>query len=384
MSPTLARRASAASAGVTLVEDLGAADGLWREAAKRLVSSPYQSAPVCRAWFASEGKDFKPLLVIAGDPAAPDLVLPLAVAKTGPVAIARMPCGAHANYALPLFDAAVWGSDGAPDISRVLAAAAGAGGIDAFAFERVPAIWEGAANPLAALPGQAAVDPAWSTAIASDPASAVARLRGASALKKLRAKEKKLGEIGRVRWMRGETLEERRAIFAAFRAQKADWFARNRIPNAFEEAATLAFLTALTEDATCGLEWHALWAGERVAATDGVFLHRGRVSAALNSYDHAAFSRQSPGEILLREVITDAARRGFTAFDLGAGDFAYKKHWCDTNDGLRDVAIGFGPLGRLAAAAIRTERDLKRRIKADPRLRALADRLRGRGAAKED
>lgn len=360
-----------------LFHDLASASAPWRGAGARLVGSAYQTESVCRAWFETEGSGTTPLVVVAGRPEWPTLVLPLALRRAGPVTIASLPCGSHANYGTALFDPLVWSRPNSPSIIALLQGASARAGIDAFAFERVPAWWGDAMNPLYALPGQAAVDPAWRTKLDPDRDATLARLRGGPALKKLRAKERKLAELGPVRHLVARDPVERARVFAAFREQKARWFARNGIPNGFEDPATAAFLKALTEGDT-PVEWHALLAGERIVATDGLFVHGGRVSAALNSYDPEVH-RQSPGEILLRDVVGQMAERGMTTFDLGAGDFAYKRHWCDTSDELRDVAIGFTPLGRLAAAAIRIERDMKRRIKADPRLRALADRLRGRG-----
>ena len=125
-----------------------------------------------------------------------------------------------------------------------------------------------------------------------------------------------------------------------------------------------------------GIELHALYAGERIVATYGGAAQGGRWSGMFNSFDaDEDIARSSPGELLLMNIIDSCCARGLRDFDLGVGEARYKAALCDQPIPLFDAALGFGLTGRSAAALILGKQALKRRIKRDPRLMALARRL---------
>jgi CelD/BcsL family acetyltransferase involved in cellulose biosynthesis len=128
----------------------------------------------------------------------------------------------------------------------------------------------------------------------------------------------------------------------------------------------------------CGaLEMHALIAGERIAATFGALAQGGRLSGLVVSYDPAAeIAAASPGEWLLIEVVRDCLARGFTTFDLGAGESRYKREICEVEEVLSDTAYGVGPLGRLVAPLWLAGRAAMGAVKRRPALMSRIRRLR--------
>ena len=115
--------------------------------------------------------------------------------------------------------------------------------------------------------------------------------------------------------------------------------------------------------------------GARIVATYGGAAQGERWSGMFNSFDaDEEVARSSPGDLLLVKIVESCCARGLRAFDLGVGEARYKAALCDQPIPLFDAAIGFGPLGRAAAALVLARQALKRTVKRHPRLMALARR----------
>jgi CelD/BcsL family acetyltransferase involved in cellulose biosynthesis len=209
------------------------------------------------------------------------------------------------------------------------------------------------------------------TRLDADADATLTRLRGASGLRKLRSKQRKLMETAPLSHMVARTDEERAAVLSAFLRQKAEWFARQDLPDAFAAPAARIFLNEISAEPTL-FEWHALVHGEEIIATFGAALHQGRMSTSVNSYASGDVARHSPGEMLLRELIASACRAGADTFDLGVGDAAYKRSWLDEDEPMVDVVFGVGVSGAMAAATA----GLWLAAKASLKQSGLASRLR--------
>ncbi len=67
----------------------------------------------------------------------------------------------------------------------------------------------------------------------------------------------------------------------------------------------------------------------------------------------------SPGDLLLTNVIRMCCERAAERFDLGVGDAAYKKTFCNEEDPLYDSIVPLTALGHLGAPLYRQLRALK-------------------------
>lgn len=350
---------------VSLATDLDSVETSWRDAEARLVCTPYQRFDAVAAWFATIGRTEKasPLVVtLAGADGRPAMLLPLALRRRYGLVEARLPGGKHTNFAAPLYRAqAVLDRR---TISEALIEAADRAGIDVFAFHHVPVHWNGAQNPLASLPGTISANRAFRASLEVDAETTLRRMRGGTALRRLRSKERKLAELGAVRFIAAPGVDESLRLFAVFVAQKTAWFRRSGLPDVFAPADARAYFEGMIRSGA--FQMFALTVGESVAATIGGAAHGGRFSTSINSFDADAYGRFSPGDILLRDVIGHCAKRGMTTFDLGVGDAEYKRHWLADEEAMVDVAWGVGPLGSLAAGATLSFARAKRQIKATP------------------
>src|SRR5690606_37425564 len=91
----------------------------------------------------------------------------------------------------------------------------------------------------------------------------------------------------------------------------------------------------------------------------------------------------SPGDFLFFEMIREACEAGREVFDFSVGDEYYKRLWCDTETWQFDLYMPLTARGSAIATVSRSIGAMKRALKSNPVLWALAKRLR-RSAAGRD
>ena len=356
-------------ASVEVCGELAAAREAWGELGA--AAGAYQTYGFAEACAAALGGRLA--IVVARDEAGrPAALLPLRLARYGPLTIAGFLGGSWANYHMGLFRG-VWG---AGDVAALMREAGVRAGADLFAFSSQPARWEGLDNPLAQLPHAPSPSPAFASTL---PCSACdwldARFSRASQ-KKLRKKARKLEPFGALAHVRASGPDEAARFLDAFIAHKAAQARGRRARDPFARAQARDLLGRLA--ASGAMEMHALLAGERIVAAFGAIPGGRRLSGLIVSYDgEREVAAGSPGEWLLIEVVRDAIARGFQTFDLGVGESRYKREICEIEEGLFDTAFGVTPVGRAAAAAYLGGRAAMGAIKRRPRLFRLLQRLRG-------
>jgi CelD/BcsL family acetyltransferase involved in cellulose biosynthesis len=337
-----APNSAAPCASVAVLDDLAAASAVWATLQQCAPASPYQTAAWLRCWLETEGAPLgvTPMIVVAyDDRQRATALLPFGIRKAGPVRVASFLGGRHSNYNMGLFAPGwVWSANDVEDLLR-RAAAALPGRLDVYALVNQPQAWNGAANPLALLDRQPSPSSCHRAVLTPDPEAFLRVHQSAAARKKLRAKLKHLGAIGAVTHLTARTPAEVAAILDAHLAQKS---ARLAFLGASDVISPVlrTFLDRAAEprpDGSALLELHGLLCGERIVATFGGLSHAGRFSGLLISYDAAPeIARNSPGELLLTEVIAAKCREGFSGFDLGIGEARYKESYCPIDDPLFD------------------------------------------------
>ena len=367
----------ASFARVEVVDDPTQVLTAWRELSLEARGSFYQSERFVISWFAIFGsrRRAKPFFVVARDASnAPLAVLPLALFHFGPLRVAQFPGEKHSNYNLGLFRAgAELSAQDLKDLLRVAARAA-PGGPHLYRLRSLPLAWRGAPNPLARLDHALAASRARAADLPQDGEAFLARRLSADARKKLRKKEKRLAALGELRYFRAAGAKEKAKVLDAFFAHKAGR-PEFRLGQG-EIGALRAFYGALAEGEG-GAELHVLAVGDRIVAVLGAGANGGRLQGMFISYDpDPEIARSSPGEILLTHVLRDACARNFTAFDLGVGEARYKADFCDKVEELADALYAPTALGRLAQPIFALAAVAKRTIKANPKLFALAEKIR--------
>lgn len=377
-------RTGQAHSGLTaeVFTDLDAVEALWRglEADPACLATPYQRFDWVRAYAGATIAPEALRIVVLRDAAGrPRILMPLVVARTRGVTIARGLGDDHANYHLPLFAARDAAAVPAEDVIAALCQIGRASGIDLYALGHQPRTWDGAVNPVA-IRGEAFPSDGYGMMLGPDPESTLKRAFSADARKKLRSKEKRLVEAhGPVAYRTAADRAEAERYLAAFYAQKAARFAAMGIDDPYADPAIRAFLAAATDGERPAVEIHALVleATGRVLATFGGAVDGARYSGMMTAFDaDPEIARFSPGDLLLHHLVRDQTARGRRAFDLGVGEARYKASICDETIPLVAVMLPVTLRGHVYGLVATRLTRLKRRIKRDPRLFALAGRLR--------
>lgn len=355
------------------------AETIWRELQGSAFRTPYQSFDWAAAWYHQAPADVQeqPLIVVVRTQKTnqPVLVLPLSTFRFGPWRVGRFMGGRHSNFNMGIYRSDVVTALSEAVLCDVLTAAGRMARLDAFAFANQPLYWAGVANPLAALGGQASPSFGYKTRLAENAEAFFQDRLSSNARRKLRQKERGLGEHGEVRFAMAETSEQAEFVLDAFLKQKEEWFRHRGIPDSFAGNGTRAFLLEAATRGERPVELYALYCGDDVAATYGGTVHGGRFCGMFTSMNEA-FSRYSPGDLMLMSLIRHCHERGLREFDLGVGEAAYKTTYCPDEETLFDLAVPVTLSGRAASSAWRLLRNMKRWAKHNPVMVRVLDRVR--------
>ncbi len=374
---SIAAAPSSPFATVTAHADAAAVVRDWAELEACAPCSIYQTRGFILPWIATLGAraGVLPRFIMARDEDdRPVALLLLGITRSRGVTVAGWLGGRDANLPMALLRRSQDWS--AADLLRLLRSAARAlGAPDVFALPNQPTVFAGAPNPFIALPHGPSPSAAYGTALPSDAEQLFAAKLSKDARKKLRKKEAKLAGMGEVRHVVATTAIERTRVIDAVIAHKSLRLRARGIASDFEAPEMRGFIEQTTAAGT--IELHALTLDDRIIAVYGGGVHGGHWSGMFNAFDpDEAIARVSPGDLLLMRLIAHCCARGIGRFDLGIGEARYKAALCDEAIALFDVVVPMSPIGRGYALMLRMRRATKRRIKRDPRLHALALRLR--------
>ena len=362
--------------------DLAAAEALWRrlEADPASLQTPYQRYDWVCAYLRATGTEAEARIVVLRDAEGrARILLPLVLGRKAGLVVARIVGDTHANYHMPLFATRDAAAISAGEVTAALIRVGRSAGIDAYALQHQPLMWEGAANPFAQA-GEPEASDAYGLMLGPDPEATVRRVFSADARKKLRSKEKRLIEAkGALAYRRAETAEDAARYLTAFYAHKAVRFAGMGVADPYADDAVRRFLSAATSGAEPAVEIHVLCLAEsgRVLATFGGAVSDHRFSGMMTAFDpDPEIARFSPGDLLLQHLVGEQTARGRQGFDLGVGEARYKASICDETIGLVETIVPVSLRGRAYGLMRLGLTRTKRRIKRDPRLYAVAAKLR--------
>jgi CelD/BcsL family acetyltransferase involved in cellulose biosynthesis len=365
-------------------DDLTRLAAQWRVLQNSGLATPYQTYDWIRAWSdaLSAPLGIRPLIVTGHDSRGRAIaLLPLGVRSRRGVTCSIFLGGKHANMNMGVFEPQAMTGLSADDLGFMLRSVAERHAIDLFHFENQPRAWLGRDNPLLKLPHQSSASSAWKTALVPDGEEMIRGLMSSESRKKLRHKERKLGENGPVSFLEARNASEAEAVLSAFYAQKAARFRAMGIADPFADNHVRAFLlagaTGGMAEGTQSLSLFAMRVGERIVSVFGGSIHQGRFTGMFTSFDgDPAVARYSPGDLLLLHLVKLMCARGLSSFDLGTGDASYKMDYCKTEEPLFDSFLPMTMTGRIAAAGLRSAAVLKGTMKKSEFALALVSRLR--------
>jgi CelD/BcsL family acetyltransferase involved in cellulose biosynthesis len=366
-------------ADVETFDSFAAVEQAWRALESTgQAATPYQRFDLVNAWQDNVGVRLgaKPLAVIASDAEKrPVMVLPLVTRSLGPFRVACFPGGKHSNFNMALwrreFAAAATAEDARAIISLI---GKRTPTLDALAFNQQPMEWNGTQNPFALLPHQPSVNEC--PLLTIDPKAPAGSYSSGSFRRKLKGKERRLQALPGYRYTIARNESDAKRLLDAFFAIKPLRMAEQKIRNVFAEPGTEQFIrSACVGGLAAGnaaIELHGLECDAEVIAIFAGISDGHRYSTMFNTYTMSEAARNSPGLILIRNMIDHHVSRGGTSFDFGVGTDEYKLQFCkDARQPLFDSFFALSAKGLVAAKALSLETSVKRAIKQSPRARKL-------------
>ncbi|MCP8882810.1 GNAT family N-acetyltransferase [Devosia sp. XJ19-1] len=370
----------ATSFDIEVLDNLSAAETIWRALEREGTLSPYQRFDWLSHLLAAgaDGQGQLAICVVRQDGLVRAL-LPLLIERKLGLGIARLLGARQANAGWM-----VLASGFSPDASAMAALITQIGErlsrVDLLELDNLPQSWNGIANPLLHLP----VGPAPSRLYVTDLAGAqVPYIESRVPAKKrgnLRRGRRRMEEsMGAVRLVRVDDLDLLDRVHAAFLEQRRARFSEMGVENVFGSPMFRAFFREAAISAFRSprpvMVAHALMAGEEIVATTWGTTSATHYSLYINSTSSGPASKYSLMSIMIADLMDELITSGITSFDLGLGDFDYKADWTEPQT-VFDALVPLTRRGAAARAVIMARTRLKRTIKQTPILWKAAQYLR--------
>jgi len=375
-----------AKIALSVHDDLTAVEHDWRKLEATADCTPFQSFDWLSAWHRHIGQlaGVRPAIVTGkrGDDIL--FLLPLAVERRTLTRWLTFLGQELCDYNAPLL---------APEFARLV----GAGGFaalwaeihaliqaapalrhDTISLTKMPETIGTQANPMLGLDVQLHPSGAYETELGSDWEQFYAAKRSSATRRRDRTKLKRLGELGEVRFVSPDTIDETARTLDTLVVQKAKSFGRMGVANMFARPGYAAFFHELAAAPQMRALVHLsrLDVGGTWAAINLGLTFRGCYYHVLASYDDGETSRFGPGAAHLRELLKYAIERGLKRFDFTIGDEPYKRDWCETEQKLYDHSAAATLRGLPVTAVALVWRRTKRLIKRSAPLWNVAVRVR--------
>jgi len=368
---------------ISLHNDLDSCAVAWRLFEQEAHATAFQQHAWLESWMRTVGaaRGVEPCIVFVRDAGGQlVMILPLAVEKVLGFTTLVWMAQDEADYNAPLVRRG-WDSKMTPaEVSRILRCVAeSVPDVHAFRLMKTLTTVEDAPVALTWLKHSPHPSAGHSITLTGDDFdSYYMSVRSKSTRKRDRQRRRRLEESGTLAFTIAETPADQHVLLDRILTQKASWFEARGISNPFDDADVLASLHALIDSTAARQSLHVsglMLDGQLLAGNFG-YLRGDRFYAVIGSVTDGEAARHSPGTIHLHELMRWCYLSGIRAFDLTVGDEGYKKDWCDVRHELIDIRLPLSMAGLLLTLPCQIKGDLKRRIKASPRLYNAALSLR--------
>lgn len=377
--------ASAAKvARVEVVDSFRSVEQEWRALeSSGQTATPYQRFDLVNAWQDNVGVQLgtRPLTVIAYDAEKrPVMLLPLVTRPLGPFRVACLPGGKHSNFNMALWRREFAAAATVEDAREIVALTARrAPAVDLLALSQQPFEWNGTRNPFALLQNQPSINEC--PLLLIDPKASAGSYTSSSFRRKLNGKERKLQALPGYRYIIARNETDATRLLDAFFAIKPLRMAEQKIKNVFAEPGAEQFIRSACLDGIAAgkaaIELHGLECDAEVIAIFAGISDGHRYSTMFNTYTTSEAARNSPGLVLIRNMIDHHAQLGCSSFDFGVGTDDYKLQFCkDARQPLFDSYLALSAKGQIAAKFLSLETRLKRAIKQSPKAMKVMHSLR--------
>ncbi|MBO6891045.1 MAG: GNAT family N-acetyltransferase [Roseibium sp.] len=328
----------------------------WRQLNNATHGNPYQSFDWLNAWYETIGckLDIEPLIAVARTDEKSVLVLPLAKQKNSGVTTLEFLGHQNGNQNTGIWDADYYETVAQNQITVLLEDIGRKARADLVLLQNVPETWHTRLHPLVLAGATPSPSPIFTRVLASDFDQLFRETHSKSSRKNLTRKQRHLQSADGYRVVQASSEEDLRKGFEAFLEQRSRRAVEAGIPNAFSEPAARDFLSRLLGLGAVGEDpekrFIDLWYLEVAGAIRSTYLcveNADTIFAYSNSVAHDDMLPNSPGLVLIKEIIENAcARQDIKLLDLGLGEERYKTAWADPVP-LKDSRLAFSAKGRV-------------------------------------
>lgn len=345
-------------------------------------ATPFQSA----AWLAALDAVVAPALAAASeliwvtDAGSHDLIvaLPITVRRAGGLRVAEIADLGVADYQAPLIGpaAASVASDATACAALLVAIKHALGDVDLLRFEKMPHEVAGRVNPLAMLAGVRPSRFSANRLTVETTVDAFIAARGKKYRKEAERCFRRIADQGEVRFARAETAGTIDAAYAQLESWQHARHAEAGHVYSLDRPELCQFYRRLAVDgASCAPRFASIFTltvdGLVVAILYGVE-YAGTFTLLRIADAGDAWKQVSPGRLVVIETMRHMVDRGISNFDMGIGDYPFKR-WigCSAHPLVDlEIALTWRALPRMAAGR------LKQRLRESQRTRALVRRLK--------
>lgn len=367
---------------IRITSDINVVANEWARLLQDGLGTPYQGPEWCRAYLEAFGQERSGelCLVHARSAGALVLILPLSLERRASLKTLRFFGADIGNQNTAVWDKAFYDHVTQDDIRKLTAEVCRMAGADCLILENVPAEWHGRHHPLILSGAQPSPSPVFRRPLPNDFPALFAETHSKSARKNLTRKQRHLQDAGDYRSSLCTSPEDISAGLEAFLEQREARAKITGIPNAFSSRPAQAFLRKAAGLGSCGgsapLSLWTLTAGGHIRATYLCARLGGTLYAYSNSVAHDDMLKNSPGLVLIRDIIEGACKDPvLTVLDLGLGEERYKSDWTSAQE-LCDSYLAVSIKGRIAGAILRSGQRLKSAIRNSTTLWPLVRKIR--------
>lgn len=371
---------------ITVYRDFEEAAPVWLALEEQAEGLPYQRFGWVHAWQWAIGNNrgIEPVLVIARQNNEFAFALPLGLEQRRGCAALTFIGQENTNENTGLWNPVCHAAISADTVGLILGDVCRHAGADLLHLANIPQTWDNRPSPLLMIERSESPSPFFVGKLSNDFDSLFLESFSKKSAKNLIRKQRKLEAAGNFRVFKAETEEDIRRGLETFFAQRANREADAGVPSGFSTPDKRLFLEklaglrpdniALTDDTRLSV-W-ALEAGDAIRATYLTLRQGNRLIGYSTSISHDELVSQSPGVVLLKNIIAAACEDPqIEVLDLGLGDESYKHPWSEPLP-LSDSFLAVTGKGWLNLQLIKARQFAKAKIRNSQTLWHLVRKLR--------
>jgi CelD/BcsL family acetyltransferase involved in cellulose biosynthesis len=370
-----------------LTEDLEELASEWTQLESAGIGNPYHGFLWCKAFQNTLGtaERSRPLIALLRSAGRPALLLPLSLFTKNGVRVLTFLGARIGNQNTGLWDKAYYEAVGPQAIRNVLHQLCQKSNADCIDLQNVPCQWTGRPHPLVLGNAQLSPNPLYRGSVTGTFEDVFKTLHSKSARKNLTRKQRHLQDAGGYEIRVCQQPAEIEAGLEAFLEQREARAQITGVPNAFSSPEAKAFLRQATQSPALSvtpdkmsapLKIWTLSVSTQIRATYMCARDGGTLHAYSNSVAHDEFLKNSPGLVLIREIVEKICADPETkTLDLGIGDEHYKTSWTRPEP-MCDSRYSRTARGKIYSAVQTAKTRLKSRIRNSDRLWPMIKKLR--------